>query len=249
MVYQFESRVRYSEVDQDQNLTINGMINYFQDCSTFHSESIGLGIENLARKGRAWVLLSWQIVIHRQPGFGEKIRIQTWPYDFKGFYGYRNFTILDEEGKQAVCANSVWAYMDLNTGRPVKAAQDETEGYVLEERLDMKYASRKVPIPKESVEMEHCSVLKYQLDTNHHMNNGQYVLMAHEYLPEGFSVGQMRAEYKKQARLHDIIVPGVHQEEECCTVTLCGEDGQAYAVIAFDRAGEEKDKRLIKDKV
>lgn len=239
MIYQFESRVRYSEVDQDQNLTLNGIINYFQDCSTFHSEAIGLGIENLARKGRAWILSAWQIVIHRRLRFGEKITVQTWPYDFQGFYGFRNFALLDERGERAVCANSVWVYMDLETGRPVKVSADEVEGYVLEERLDMEYAPRKVPIPKESVEMEPGTVLKYQLDTNHHVNNGQYVQMAHEYLPEGFVIGQMRAEYKKEARLHDIIVPRVHQEEERCTVALCGRDGQAYAVIAFDR---EKDK-------
>lgn len=235
MIYQFESRVRYSEVDRNQMLTLNAVINYFQDCSTFHSEEIGLGIRNLAGKHRAWVLSSWQIVLEQFPMFGDRITVQTWPYDFKGFYGSRNFALLDERGRRMVSANSLWVYMDLETGRPTKVSEEEVAGYVLEKKLDMDYASRKVPIPKESVEMEHHSVLKYQLDTNNHVNNGQYVLMASEFLPDGFEIRQMRAEYKKEALLHDIIVPQVHQDEKNCTVALCDTKGRPYAVVAFDK--------------
>lgn len=38
-------RVRYSEVGVDGRLTLHHLINYFQDCSTFHLEDIGLGVE------------------------------------------------------------------------------------------------------------------------------------------------------------------------------------------------------------
>ena len=34
-MYSFKSRVRYSEVGEDKKLSLNGIINYFQDCSTF----------------------------------------------------------------------------------------------------------------------------------------------------------------------------------------------------------------------
>ena len=35
MKYSFD-RVRYSEIGEDKSLTLNSVINYFQDCSTFH---------------------------------------------------------------------------------------------------------------------------------------------------------------------------------------------------------------------
>mgnify|MGYP000603361539 CR=1 FL=1 len=35
MKYSFTSRIRYSEIGEDGNLTLPGLINYFQDCSTF----------------------------------------------------------------------------------------------------------------------------------------------------------------------------------------------------------------------
>ena len=46
-MYSFDSRVRYSEVDQNQELTTTGIINYLQDCSTFQSEDLHLGIDYL----------------------------------------------------------------------------------------------------------------------------------------------------------------------------------------------------------
>ena len=35
--YEFEARVRYSEIGHRGTMTIPALINYFQDCSTFHS--------------------------------------------------------------------------------------------------------------------------------------------------------------------------------------------------------------------
>ena len=43
-MYQFESRIRYSETGEDGCLTLTGMINYLQDCSIFQSEDMGVGV-------------------------------------------------------------------------------------------------------------------------------------------------------------------------------------------------------------
>lgn len=43
--YSFESRVRYSEIGEDGRLTLPGILNYFQDCCTFQSASIGQGMD------------------------------------------------------------------------------------------------------------------------------------------------------------------------------------------------------------
>ena len=62
-MYSFDSRVRYSEVDEYRKLSLTGVINYMQDCSTFQSEDLNMGIDYLAEKHRAWLLSSWQIVV------------------------------------------------------------------------------------------------------------------------------------------------------------------------------------------
>lgn len=234
MIYGFDSRIRYSEVDLHLHLTMGSVIDYFQDCSTFHSEHIGLGVGHLDGKDRAWVLSSWQIVCERFPRFGETVRIETWPYDFKGFYGSRNFSMKDAEGNRIIYANSLWVYMDTKNGRPAKVDPEEIEGYILEEKLPMDYAPRKLSMPKEMKEEPGFVVVKNHLDTNYHVNNAQYVKMAEEYLPEGFRIGQLRAEYRKSAKLHDRIIPRVSEENGTYTVALTDEGGVPYVVMIFD---------------
>ena len=66
-MYTFESRVRYSEMDEFGKLSVTGIMNYLQDCSTFQSEDLKLGLSYLYDKKRAWWLNTWQILIDRCP--------------------------------------------------------------------------------------------------------------------------------------------------------------------------------------
>ena len=63
MAYSFGGRVRYSEIGENGLLTLPGILNYFQDCSTFQSEESGLGIEVLKEWKRFWVLSAWQVIV------------------------------------------------------------------------------------------------------------------------------------------------------------------------------------------
>ena len=49
-MYTFESRVRYSETDHRETMTLPAIVNYFQDCSTFQSEDLGVGIDYFREK-------------------------------------------------------------------------------------------------------------------------------------------------------------------------------------------------------
>ncbi len=232
-MYKFESRVRYSETDEYGRLTLTGIMNYLQDCSTFQSEDNGLGISFLTDRHKAWWLSSWQIVADRYPLLGEEIVISTWPYDFKGFYGYRNFTICDKTGEYLVRANSVWFLFDTEKGRPVKIEPDDIRGYGVgrEKALDMDYAPRKIEIPEEYILTEPVVIGKHHIDTNHHVNNAKYVEIAREVLPDEMEVAELRVEYKKAAVFGDAVHPRVSRTEEGYTVSLCDEQGTAYAVI------------------
>ena len=67
MKYTFDTRIRYSECDHRGTLTLPGIINYLQDCSTFQSEDIGFGVKKIKEQKRAWILSYWQIVVERYP--------------------------------------------------------------------------------------------------------------------------------------------------------------------------------------
>lgn len=237
-MYQFESRIRYSETDSEGKLTMASLINYLQDCSIFQSEDVGLGLSYLRETHLVWVLSAWQIVVERYPLLGEKVKIGTQPYDMKGFIGYRNFALWDEEGNFLAKANSVWSLLDTQTGRPSAVPEEMVRGYGLGEKLPMEYAPRKITIPQSGCRREPLTVKKHHLDTNHHVNNQQFIDMAMDYLPEGFVIGQVRAEYKKQAFLNDVLVPCVTDEGGKVFVILEDGKGVPYVAVEFLKKGE-----------
>ena len=233
MSYCFSGRVRYSEIGENGCLTLPGILDYFQDCSTFHSEAVHQGMERLKGRNRIWVLSSWQVVVDRYPKLGEEIVTATWPYDFRGFMGMRNFTMKTTEGESLSYANTCWTHLDTEKGIPAKLTEEDVAGYVSEEKLDMDYAPRKIKLPSGFMKEEMFTVQKHHLDTNHHVNNCQYIRMAEDFLPEGFRVRQMRAEYKKQARLGDVICPEVCAEDGRITVLLNTETQDTFAAVEF----------------
>ena len=233
MNYSFNSRVRYSETGEDGRLTLPGVLNYFQDCCTFHAESIGLGGEVLKARNRAWVLSSWQVVVDEYAKMGTEIKITTVPYEFKGFMGMRNFIIEDAEGKKLAWANSNWTHLDISTGLPARLTPADTDNYVLGEKMEMDYAPRKIKLPENMIAQEAFTVQKHHLDTNHHVNNCQYVQMAMDYLPENYKIYQMRAEYKQQARLNDQICPGKAEADGVTKILLNDRNNKPYAVVEF----------------
>ena len=224
--YTFKSRVRFSEVDHTKRITLPGIVNYFQDCSTFQSEELGLGVDHFAKYKRAWILSAWQVVIDRYPSLGEEISVST-----NGLYGLRNFCMEDEGRQMTACANSVWVYMDIEKGRPAKPGEDETKAYGEGEPLKMEYAPRKIALAKDAEPMDAFPVRKYHIDTNEHVNNCQYVQMALEVLKERMEVRQLREEYKRSAVYGDVIYPRTAYEKDRTVVELCDEAGKPYAVV------------------
>lgn len=239
-MYKFSSRIRYSEVDSKGILSLESLLDYFQDCSTFHSEDVGVGLGYLKERHLAWVLSAWQIVVDRYPRLCEEVRIGTAPYDFKGFFGYRNFLMETEDGERLACANTLWTLMDMEKMCPARLTKELTEAYRIEDRLPMDYAPRKIALPMEGgVGKEPLEVARRHLDTNNHVNNGQYIRMAKEYLSAEYMerdmfLRQMRAEYKRQAHLGDKIYPVVYEKGEIAAVSLNDREGQPYCIVEFE---------------
>lgn len=232
-MYEFESRIRYNEVDKNQKLTILGLIDYFQSCSTFQSEDIGIGIDFLNKNHVGWIVVSYHVVIKRLPQLGEQVRIQTSPYSLKGMFGSRNFALVDESGERIAYADSLWVLMDLNTGKPTRILPEMQNAYEMGVPFEMEKTNRKISLPEGAKKEEAVPVLRYFLDTNNHMNNGKYIMLAESYLPEDFVVSSFRVEFRNQAHLGDILYPQVAVCDNKVVVQLNDIEGATYAAVEF----------------
>ncbi len=236
-MYRLESKVRYSEADKNSRLSYYNLLNYFQDISTLHSEELGESAAKLRGEGMAWILSFWQICIDEMPVLSEDIAAETWPYSTGGVFGLRNFRLTKKDilGKEKICAwaNSYWALMDVETGRPLRIPEEVAAHYPDEPKMDMDYCDRKISIPKDFEEKLPVVVEPYFLDSNQHMNNAKYVMVAEGYLPEDFEVSEIRVEYKKAAVCKESLYPRVTREKNQVVVVLADDKGKPYAVVLF----------------
>ncbi len=232
-MYTFHSRVRYTELNHQKGIMDPScIINYFQDCSTFQSEDMDRGLAYLSSRNRVWLLNSWQLNLLHPIRLGEEITIGTWPYDFKGIYGYRNFIMKNSQDEVLAVASSIWVYIDTTTGRPTRIPED-LNGYTIEPPYPMEYADRKIDSKDEGEILTPIIVVKSNIDSYNHVNNGQYIKMAEQFLPDNFMISSVRVEYRMQAILGDHIIPKVSREDNRYLIKLDSIDHKTYSIIEF----------------
>lgn len=235
-MYSFDSRIRYSECDENCKLRLDALMNYFQDASTFQSENLGVGFSYLVPRNLVWVLVSWQVEITRYPALGEEVEIGTLPYDFKGFIGSRNFCMKTKGGEMLAKANSIWTLLNFDSMKPALPPADMLEKYPVEPRLDMNYEGRKITVNDGGACEDPIVVQRQHLDSNNHVNNAQYIIMAIQYLPQDFEVRNLRVEYKKQAHLGEVLIPYVVTEGDRVVISLRDDTGAVYVNVECRKA-------------
>lgn len=232
-MYTFNSRIRYSECDASMRLTMVGLVNYFQDTSTFHTESLEVNMDYLKANNLAWVLSYWHIIVDRYPKLGEEVSISTWPYEFEGCTGKRNFVMKDQQGNLIAHANTLWVLLDLKKGRMKKIDDKQAALYPLSSPYPMPAIDRKVELKEDAELLKNFKVQPIDIDSNGHVNNGKYIQMAMAYLPDNTAVRELRVEYKAEAKLGDTISPAVAIQGSVFSVALGSEGRNPYAVVEF----------------
>lgn len=240
-MYTLEGRVRYSECDSNSNLTLTALMNYLQDCSCFHTESVGHGLAFLAEKHFAWFIASWQIEIDHLPRYCDEISVSTWCYGVKRTQAGRNFTIAAADGSACVRADSQWFVFDTEARRPIRIPAGE-DVYLDENtpRLETPIVGRRIELGEHAVEAAPIRVGIEHLDSNEHVNNARYVTMAFDAAAEvtgmqrSLSVpASISVQYRQMALLGDSIVPRVYVDSASVTVDLASPDGMTYALVRF----------------
>lgn len=232
-VFEFNTRIRYSEIDHTGHLKLPALIDAFQDCTTFQSDERGVGMTRLKQSQHAWVLTHWHIVIDRLPAYRDDVTVGTFATTFRGLTATRCFYLRDVEGELIARANSTWAFMDLAAGKPCRPTAEHIARYPTHEPLDLPAEARRVALPEVTEPARPVVVRRHHIDTNEHMNNAQYVAVALDVLPEEITPHQLRVDYQRSAVLGDVIYPAIAREADRTVVVLGTEDGARYAVVEF----------------
>lgn len=239
-MYSEKRMVMYSDVDEHEIMDISSITDYFQDCGTNHTDSVGLTLDMMSEMGLAWIVVSWQIDVIRPPRMGETVEVATWPY--KGgsrLYAYRNFTITDSSGEIIVKAASLWVILDIENQTLTRIPDEVAAYYTVSDKLDMEYKPRKITRGEPDFNGQPFVVPRAFIDRNSHMNNAWYVRLALEFVPSDFEVREMRAEFINSARRGDTIFPQAELTDDRAVVYLNDEQGKPYAVVELTKKGTE----------
>ncbi len=235
-MYSFDSRVKYSETDKDGFLSMEGIMNYFQDCSALHSEDMSVGIDFQRANHVTWMIVSWHVQILKRPKYAEKITIGTWPYSFRGIKGGRNFVLLDENGETLVKADSEWVLIDTEKNRITKIPEMISSAYELEDAYEMGEIRKRVTTEELVENCGSITVTPFFLDTNGHVNNVKYLSVAADYIAAPYD--EFRVEYRSQAFLHDEICVYRVKKETGCKMILKNQKDEILVNLEFEKMVE-----------
>jgi acyl-ACP thioesterase len=134
-VWQETFPVRFGAIDKSDRLTLDAVFQFFQEAAICHAENLGVGREDMARTGHAWILSRITVIADRRPKYCETITVRTWPRGSEKLFAMRNYDIRDNSDIPVVRARSGWIVVDLEKRRPLRP-QSVMDSLPLNEELE-----------------------------------------------------------------------------------------------------------------
>lgn len=232
-MYKIDLRIRFSDSYQTGRISIHTILELFQDVGFFHSEDLGYGLKGELDAKQAWYLLAWHIEIHRLPAVNEYVTVTTEPYQMKGYFAYRRYQILDQEGNCCVLGDARWVHMNLTNMLPIRSSEELCRAYI-PVPLDYKpMVKRKLKDQGEWQFQKECNIPAWMIDTNAHLNNTNYLIFVEEFLGDNDKISQINIEYRQAAKKDDIISVYTCQEKDTHRIMLRLPGDEVSCIIEY----------------
>lgn len=179
-------RIHSYETDIRGRASVAAICNFFQDIAGNHATVLNLGIGQLNRDSKTWVLSRLKVEVQSYPVSGDTVKVETWPSGVDGLFAMRCFRLWTPEGNLLVRAVSAWVIIDLKSRRPVRIpAQVAKLGRPEESVLAMDLRAS-LNEPKATGHDKTFRVRWGDMDVNRHVNNVRYIEWGLEALPHEF---------------------------------------------------------------
>jgi len=98
---------------------------WMQDIAIQHSAARGWPVERYLENGAVWVVRSHFITYIRPAFSGETITLRTWVAEFRQRSSSRRYLVRRTNDHQVLVeAETVWVYVDRQSGRPLRIPDD-----------------------------------------------------------------------------------------------------------------------------
>lgn len=209
-VYTEKYKIKYSDVDNNNLLTLSSLVNYLQDAAGSHSSLAGYGLNNIPQTHIAWLVLDWKVKIFHHSKTNDEITIKTWPRVLEKFYSYRDFEVYDINKNLIAIASSKWIMVNTENGRIERVTKDIINAYgTTKKSVFDKPLNEKPREPDNSKLTFKYQIQRRDIDTNNHVNNIHYIDYALESIPEQVykttDFKNLQIHYKKEIKYGETI--------------------------------------------
>jgi acyl-ACP thioesterase len=183
--YEESKLVNAYDVDLNNKLKLNALFNYFQETASNHADNLNLGFKDLIVNNLGWVLSWAKVEITSFPGFGETIKVKTWPKCRYKLYSMRDFLVTDGKDKVFFKVSTAWLMINVKTKRITDIRNIMQQIYYQPDQIALNEFPEKII---SSVERNVLFIKKIRytdLDINQHVNNTKYIeLVLDSFSPE-----------------------------------------------------------------
>jgi acyl-ACP thioesterase len=175
-IWREKLNVRFGSVDRSDRLTLWSIFDFFQEAAISHATALGLGREDMASSGQAWILARLSLFVERRPAYGEVIEVSTWPRGGEKLFAYRDYAIRDTEGNSLVRGRASWLVLDTVKRRPLRPLAALEKPLPLNEGIDAFPAGAPGLNVREDLSKNGERTAFYSdIDFLGHMNNARYI--------------------------------------------------------------------------
>lgn len=175
------STVRSYEAGRDGGARPGEVLRYLENLAT--RASAGLGFDNrwYRQHGVAWVVREMALLLGARAAIDDGLRLSTWVSDFRRVQATRDYLITHAtSGRLVARAQARWAYLDRETGRPARIADEIAArmgpwGYGMRVRRPAGSSEGLTATASYAL-----TARAYEADTQGHINNCVYLDWFHE---------------------------------------------------------------------
>lgn len=183
MIFSAPFTVNFHDTDCYARMRPSAVLMYMQETANLHLNAYGPTMDELRQSGRAFLLSRVRVSIKRALPAYTPIEAQTWISNDDHGFSFNRYHRIMAGGEVAAEAMSVWALVDLETRRPIRADQF-TYNFTGEAPLEL-FLPRRIRFPEAPEEIARRPVVYSDCDYNRHINNTHYPDLLCDYLPAG----------------------------------------------------------------
>jgi len=221
--FNLDYRVGFNSLLPDDTISLPGLMEYVQEASLYHTNSIPGAFDYYDKMNWVWVLTHWQVEVYNTPKVADTINISTWAVGYKAYFGERGFEVVDAGGKRLLAANSNWILLDRTNYKPVRPTEyiaqkyGERHPFLIPKDFSMPKAEVFDPLSNHGY-----IATRRDMDTNNHVNNVNYLKWIYDFIPEDLYLNHrpisLKVAYKKETHPGDTLHISLFDRKIAATV-------------------------------